>query len=415
MPESGRIEGGGMIILADDLSGAAEAAAAAGTGTQPSAVVHLLSDRPSRATEEPSALAFDLDTRGRPDEVVRRRVRDALALGGRRVVMAKVDSLLRGPIAATVDELRSAGHDVVACFALPERGRTVCRGAVFVEGVALRDTALWHAEASAPPADVPEALGRAPLPTIPASALREGMATKAIATALDADGIAVCDAHAAVHLSAIARAGLRLRASRPIAFVGTSALAGALAAPAAGTPPQPDPGDAARGRIEGTPRPILVVVGSRAPSALAQAERLVASGAACFVIRSIDVADAASLRTTALRIVAEGDRPTVLTIDQHDEWGVPVRDVMARLIADASGLLPSAPHLVLIGGDTARAVLDEAGVRSLAIMRSMGEGAVASTPGDGRVIVTRPGSFGPEDHLVRLVAALPPPSTEEVL
>ena len=58
--------------------------------------------------------------------------------------------------------------------------------------------------------------------------------------------------------------------------------------------------------------------------------------------------------------------------------------------------------LVLIGGETAREILGRLGVRRLDVVREVEPGAVVSIAGE-RLIATRPGSFGAEDSLLKIV------------
>ncbi|MFD0489385.1 nucleotide-binding domain containing protein [Saccharopolyspora spinosporotrichia] len=64
--------------------------------------------------------------------------------------------------------------------------------------------------------------------------------------------------------------------------------------------------------------------------------------------------------------------------------------------------------LVLTGGETARKVLDALGVRALRPVAQVHHGAVLSRTADGRSVVTRPGSFGDPDSLVRILRHLRP-------
>ncbi len=74
---------------------------------------------------------------------------------------------------------------------------------------------------------------------------------------------------------------------------------------------------------------------------------------------------------------------------------------------DPSYPLPDDADLVLTGGETARRVLDALGVTRAAAGRGqVHHGAVLCEAPDGRMIVTRPGSFGGPDSLVQIVRAL---------
>ena len=62
--------------------------------------------------------------------------------------------------------------------------------------------------------------------------------------------------------------------------------------------------------------------------------------------------------------------------------------------------------MVLTGGETARAVLDALGVRWLEPLAEIEHGAVLSRTDQNALIVTRPGSFGEADSLLKIVERL---------
>ncbi|NAZ77904.1 hypothetical protein GTQ99_21195, partial [Kineococcus sp. T13] len=146
-----------VLLLADDLSGAAEAALAHGGPST------LLLDP---AADAPSAevLVVDLDSRSGPAGAAAAGLaaaleRHALGPGGqRRRVALKVDSLLRGHLAAVAAAALATGAPVVLAPALPVAGRTVRGGVVHVDGTPLHRTDAWHAEHAAPPVSVAAAL-----------------------------------------------------------------------------------------------------------------------------------------------------------------------------------------------------------------------------------------------------------------
>ncbi|TLF56227.1 hypothetical protein FE391_39555, partial [Nonomuraea sp. KC401] len=77
-----------------------------------------------------------------------------------------------------------------------------------------------------------------------------------------------------------------------------------------------------------------------------------------------------------------------------------------RIVREAVG--GTRADLVLTGGETARRVLDALGVREMVPVGQVHHGAVHSRTPDGRSVVTRPGSFGGPDSLLRIAAHLRP-------
>ncbi|WP_413812833.1 four-carbon acid sugar kinase family protein [Streptomyces sp. OE57] len=270
-----------LLAIADDLSGAAEVAAAVCSRTTrsrvllfggPGAVGMATALRPRHAGE---ATVLDLDSRYRPAAEAAEAVRGALRMswpdgGGQDAVAApaasaaldtldtfvlkKIDSLLRGNVAAEIAALAEGGAGVVLAPALPIAGRVVRSGVVHIGGVPLHEGDAWRAEAVSPPASVAQALGGLPTALIPLTTVRASHSTllTALRAAATAGRVAICDAETDADLDAIVEAsladgpGMRLAGSGGLALaVGrhlatTSPVTGALAAPDATDLAAPD-------------------------------------------------------------------------------------------------------------------------------------------------------------------------------
>ena len=162
-----------MLAVADDLSGAVEAASVLGARRV------VLGPRDAHDG------VVDLDSRELAPEEAARRVR---ALDG-RIAFKKIDSLLRGNVKAEIEALTG---DVIVAPALPVEGRTVRGGVLHVHGVphpshgltlhdAETDEDLDAIVAAAPPGAIARRLGRArggarppPRSHAAAAAAREG-------------------------------------------------------------------------------------------------------------------------------------------------------------------------------------------------------------------------------------------------
>jgi 4-hydroxythreonine-4-phosphate dehydrogenase len=215
-----------ILILADDLTGAADAAAAF-LGRARKVSVFLDENKGTRS----GVCSVDLDTRVRSERSACAIVRKAFASRAARdasILFKKIDSTLRGHVAAELAAARGAlgrARPVVLAPAFPAQRRIVRNGRLYVRGVAL-----------------------------PGS-LRERFAL---------DGILVPDCASDADLDRIARAGLALR-PRPL-FVGSAGLARAIARTLPRAP------TARRPRIREAP--VITVVGSPSPVSLRQARRL---------------------------------------------------------------------------------------------------------------------------------------------
>ncbi|MHA3024660.1 four-carbon acid sugar kinase family protein [Mycobacterium sp. BMJ-28] len=351
-----------VTVFADDLSGAAETAAAFhGRGIP--VTLRLAPGPPIPA----GVTVLDLNTRTMTAQAARSAQRAALTESApEALVFKKIDSLLRGNIRAEVDALTERGPVLVAA-ALPALNRTVVGGVLHLDGVPLHRTGAWAAEAGAPPPSVLELFG---------------------------PDVTVCDAATDADLDAVIRS-----AAAGTQLVGTSALAAALAR----TLPAADPAPAYRRPSPG----LLAVVGTADPHAADQVNHLVARG-----VHHVVLAAGALLGATADPAAvgtALADGPVVVTV------GGPIRPerardlsrALGRLIAD--GLRGHHPDLILTGGETARAVIDALGLTDLRPVHEVHHGAVVSVASDGRSVATRPGSFGDGNSLAAIADYLASP------
>ena len=395
-----------VTILADDLTGAADCAAAfavAGMETWLS-----LDDRAGAL--ETSVLAVDTDTRVAPADVAYARTaaaaRDALRAGS-RVVYKKIDSTLRGhvgpEIAATFGAVRAAEDGrgprpiVLLCPAFPATGRILRAGRVLVNGTALE--------------------------AVPAALLAmAGLSATEVGTAPDGDTLTreierraasgadavVCDAESDDDLRTIAEAGARL--ARPVVWAGSGGLARHLPralALRAHVTAESSPADAPS-------RPILILVGSPSRVAQGQAAEIARQGDVTTIAVHADtlLAGEASLawREAAGRIdgALAGGRDTCVVLERKGGLAGALDPALAR----AFGRLAARPGpigaLIATGGETARAALEARGVTRLRVRAEVEPGIPAClTDGPPPLrVVTKAGGFGDAGALVRTRAAL---------
>ncbi|MEU5343943.1 MULTISPECIES: four-carbon acid sugar kinase family protein [unclassified Streptomyces] len=438
-----------VLALADDLSGAAEVAAALGLCGR---IVLGPAMAPPRDGE---SVVLDLDTRQLAPQDAAGAVRAALAYADGGVVLKKIDSLLRGNLAAETAAYATGARGVVIAPALPMAGRTVREGVVNLHGTALHTTDAWRAESGEVPVSVGAALGGVPTRVVPLATVRapEPALHDRLRTLVDEGYHPVCDAETDTDLDAIAEAALRLGPG--IRLMGTGGLAAAIGrrlveadlSARAGLPgrdggplteadPDRPPGTARERFTEahrdrptgtdtagparaddrspapgGTPsRPLLVVVGTAEPTAVAQIAQLVAAGASHIPLPAHTLTDHATRRPLNFR--TEGGRTphgvTVVSIDGTHAVDPGAARSLAAGLAHAVAEAAHESDLVLTGGETARRVLDALGVRELLPLDQIHHGAVRSRTADGRRVVTRPGSYGDTDSLLRIARALRP-------
>jgi 4-hydroxythreonine-4-phosphate dehydrogenase len=419
--ESGGVGVVEQLVLADDLSGASEAAAAFLLRTT-RIRVDCAADSSSASTPA-RVVAVDLDTRTAPADRVALRVAGVLCGGAPERVLVKVDSLLRGDPGRLVEAVRHAlgaagsgchahragdaeersaatGLPVatVVCAATPQLGRTSLGGVVHVDGRPLHESSLWHAEARPAPRSAAEALEQLDVRPVPLSLVRGPRAAlvRALRETADNGCAALCDAEVDEDLDALVAACDAMPGRTPL-LVG----AGGLAAAAARALP-PDAGGHPRST---PPRPgqILVVVGSAAPGLRAEVADLVAAGA-----QVVDLPVAELLRTPRQATVPAPTAPVTVVRPA----AAPVDPAASRrlvgafadAVADAARSADDTA-LVLTGGETARAVLDRLGTRYLRPVHA-DRGAVTAVTDDNRTVVTRPGSFGGATSLATIVSNL---------
>lgn len=359
-PGSGGAPGGWgtLAVVADDLTGAADAAAPfAARGAEVSIVLRW---PPPDGLE---VLALVTDGRWRDPAAAGARVGQAVTAArawGADRLFVKVDSTLRGNVLAEVTAALSAWGDAtaVATPAFPAQGRVVRNGGLLVYGEP-------HT---------------------------------AQVAALFPDGVEVSDALDDMDLLALGRRVVR---DGKVA-VGSAGLARALAevlAPAA--PPLRRPSVPVTG--------VLVVVGTTHPASRAQSAVLRSAGVVCLVL-----GPPAPTAIDPLAVeLARGGRVLVTTDVAADvEGDSPRAQAMAATLAGvARELLLAAPGsaLVVTGGSTALAVADVLGAGSL---RLLGEVAAGVALGELRVgdrpipTITKSGGFGAPEALLRAVEHL---------
>lgn len=395
-----------VLIVADDLSGAADCAVACAVQGVDSLV--LLDKAASDADAD--MLALDANTRAMtPREAAAetaRLVRNC-ARGDRQILFKKLDSTLRGHIgaevAAALEAWRSLAHRssaiVVAAPAFPATGRTMIGGRQWLNGVQLEPDLAGMLEA------VGLQTGRIGLEMVRSGRLLAFLRTNAAAYAA-----VVCDAQTDADLRSIGEAAASLQEGA--VWAGSAGLARCLPA-ALNLPRCP-----ARGALPTTRNgSVLVVVGSLAGLSRGQAAALSATNEVVVVTLRPQVLlagpgtqewrDGQHLLVGAVN--AGRDVLTVLGAEERVDGGMAphlcsaVASMLAPCRAGIGGL-------VLTGGETARAVLAGFGVRFLVPVREVEPGvplALASAGnGDRLPVITKAGAFGDPDTLVRCRAAL---------
>lgn len=404
-------------VIADDLTGAADAGVTFARNTQP---VELVLDPRHPHWAAPRRRVTVVDTSARDgDAVAARAVVSELAgrVGDGDLVLKKIDSTLRGHVAAELHALRDRvpGRLAILAPAFPAAGRTTLGAVQHVHGVPVHRSGTWAIERCRAPASLPALLDGMPFTTIALPDVRGQALPRLFDTAADRERLAICDAEHDGDLDAIVAAGWAT--GRRILWVGSAGLAAALArrlcdSPTPGThAPVPQaaasPGPAIRGRARPPLARYLAVVGSAAPTARRQAAALAAAGAAAVRIpAALLLRDEQHVRSdlTARVLAASGRGDAVVSVSgEVDPARAPaVCRTLATVVAPAAARVSL---LVLTGGATARAVLTECRITAIELRAELAPGVVlATSAGTAPIeIITKAGAFGDERTLVRAV------------
>jgi D-threonate/D-erythronate kinase len=391
------------IILADDLSGAADCAVPfARAGFSPEV---FLQPECAARTDAP-IVSIDLNTRElTPEQAVQVTSRTLRLIRSTRetVWYQKIDSTLRGNIGP--DVLATVGaipaKRVIFCApAFPATGRTTIQGRVFVNAVPLEKSGVntsWSSGKS-----ISDLFAEVGLNTRAFSldVIRPG-SSSILRHLENSPGVtvAVCDAETDNDLLAVAKAGLQILEQS--IFVGSAGLAHQIAT-LLGT----------EQRFENHPllpdKPILVVVGSKSPASRAQFEHL--SNLSGINLLRLPVAALKSETDTSITdgltsALAGGQDlaiTTELTESLSDQQGAALMQALGRKLKP---FLVKFSALVLTGGETARGLLSESEIGRLRMMDEIEPGVTLSiTAGKLELpIVMKAGAFGTQATLLNAV------------
>jgi D-threonate/D-erythronate kinase len=370
-----------VVIVADDLTGAMDAAAPFADRGVPARV--RLGVAGAAWTGAPhEVLSFDTDSRDRSPAQAADAVRAAFAGAGLAGALPfkKIDSTLRGHTAIEIAAaLAATGKRLaIVCPAAPAHGRAFRRGALVVEGREAGDA--WLAAA----------LQR----ELPAFDVR-AMATAAGLGTVAGPAVYVVDAAAEQDLDAIA--AFALAHPGEVLLAGSSGLSGAVArqVPAPGT----------TRRLPSYER-LWILVGSFHARSAEQVRVLrERCDVPAFVLSPATVpgallASAVSAPVALVHVEGLGSPPRL-----DPAWvAEAVAQAAAALVAGIADERPAA--LFLTGGDTARGVLGRLGVTSIEVDSSSPPGVVhgrVAVQGRQLGVITKSGGFGEPGLLAALV------------
>ncbi|MCC7047125.1 MAG: Hrp-dependent type III effector protein [Alphaproteobacteria bacterium] len=354
-------------VIADDLTGALDAAAPFARRDAPVAVLR-------RIAQPTGSFALDAGTRGASEAAAEAAAgQSARLLRGMRTAFRKIDSLLRGWPAAEIAATARAGRfaSVVVAPAFPAQGRITLQGRQYVR----------HVDDTYRLVDVDLRLELA----------ARGMPVRAQPEigAMEGVGVFLCDAEEDADLGAIATARERLKP--PVLWCGSSGLARALAGMV---------------RTVATPTgPYLGVVGSRHDVSHAQAEMLRSRDPGA-VVELVDRAHVdAAVGLARARI--ERGLSVLVALRLPPLPPASAAEVLGALARALAGLRPAA--LFASGGDTLAALRDAAGATQLEVIGEAAAGIPVSRLVDGRwnamPVVSKSGAFAAAETMAQIFVA----------
>jgi 4-hydroxythreonine-4-phosphate dehydrogenase len=408
-----------MVVIADDLTGAADcAASSAALGCRAVVLLYSSEDQEYEAAwPDTDILSIDANSRclsaEKASELTTRLVRESDSHNvavHEYVIFKKIDSTLRGNVATEIAALLNARRSsnsmnanlsILMAPALPSQGRTTIGGRLLVHGVPLEKTDIWQTEARTAPSDILQLLADANLSSklIGTEIVRSDVNSlrRSISQFAKHHDVVVCDAETDSDLHAIAEASLSVPTIT--ALVGSAGLA-CQVPQLIGIAHNPDtPGwNLAAG-------PTLFVVGTAASVSRQQARLLEAiPDVATIRVSATDLHESTSICRQIIQDLQSG-RDVLLMLNggancSNSDWQL----LSQTLSEQVSKLAQHLGALVATGGETARAVLDALGIHRLRLLGEVEPGlpfSVADSWVRPLPVITKAGAFGSPHALVR--------------
>ncbi len=390
-----------VAVIADDLTGAADTGVQLVRAGYRTAVIFRGEEVPAAGLD---AVSLDTDSRTRPAGFAAKRVVEAAhAARDARVVYKKLDSTLRGYVAAELSAALGATRRtrVVVAPAFPAAGRTTVGGVQLVHGIPVHETEMRNDPRTPVREGHVPTLLQGSFPSVVTLGIEDFPDQEKVRRALEEGECVVADAERDSDLEALVRA---VPDPSAVLWAGSAGLALAFG----GVYPGPREGES-----PASPAPasrVLVVIGSLSGVSREQLRRLVEEYGDVAAPVHADRRGAVEEAVRITRRALSGG--TCAVVHSPGERGRPgtggpvvrsLAEVAARL--SEQGLFDA---LVMTGGSTAVRValrLGASGIR-------LGGEAEAGVPWgtligpDPYQVVTKAGGFGGPDTLVEVVRSL---------
>ena len=365
----------GIVIIADDLTGACDAAIYfAEEGARTYIGLHF-DDTPPADWE---VCAINTDTRCSSPVEAAARTRYACERARKwrsKSIFKKIDSTMRGNVVAEIAAARAVLQPRITLLtpAFPALGRTVREGKLHIAG-------------GGPPIRIAEyfqGLRCSAIPALPTEELGVRIA-QAMEQGID---ILIPDAWSESDLRIVVQASAGIDG---LLWVGSGGLAQSIASTIASNRRRRIP-------IASTPKPVLLCVGSDHGATAKQLQHLAAHEHALFIEAGAD-----GYRTAN---AALGEERNVVLLLKRAQLNLTALREFAQSIR-----LALCGGLILTGGDTALHILDAfqaKGIRSRTeVLAGIPQGEILGGAADGLPVITKSGAFGAPDALSRCVERL---------
>jgi 4-hydroxythreonine-4-phosphate dehydrogenase len=406
-----------ILIIADDLTGAADSAiACASAGLDTIVALKNLQEM------DADVVAIDADTRCLSPAKAAERISGLLRQHPRFqdvAIFKKVDSTLRGNVGAELASMLKVRREfdpqknptvIVLAPAFPATGRTTSGGCQLVKGRPLEETEIWRREGRRGTSHIPTMLQDAGLRSVlldlqTVRSRDQNLRATLKNRAAGAD-VLVCDAETDKDLATIARAASAL--GPKTIWAGSAGLAcwlpktvTRISMPAIVHQPLASDAMAAG--------PTLFVVGSPSAASRKQAQVLGASSTLVAIPASDLLAGIKSARwkehATAIHEALTGGNDVVVTLGEEEKIdATSSREVSSALAQITKPCAEIVGALVITGGETARSLLETWGITHLHLVREIETGVPLSIVENWKrrlPIVTKAGDFGNPQTLSR--------------
>jgi uncharacterized protein YgbK (DUF1537 family) len=387
-------------VIADDLTGAADTGVQLVRAGYRTAVTFRGSPLPP--AEDLDAVALDTDSRVMPAGFAAKRGLEAgRAVREARFVYKKLDSTLRGPIAAElVAALEATGRDcAIVAPAFPSAGRTTVDGVQLVRGVPVHETEAKNDPRTPVREGHLPTLLAASFPSIRSLGVEDLADPKTVRRALEDGRCVVADAVRDEDLEALVRA---VPDPSEVLWSGSAGLALALGNV------YPGPHTETKSSSLVSARKVLVVVGSLSGVSRGQLRALVEE----YGCETVPVAGHSGVNEEVLdalrTALSESACAAVRSTEERNPSSAGLFvETLAEVVAALSeeGLFDA---LVLTGGETAVGVARRLGAAGILLEGEVEQGVPVGSligPKPYRV-VTKAGAFGEPGTLVRAVETL---------